>query len=98
MELGSWHGVPPGVLTSVIYWVQKGEWDPRVHLEGWRGTALGGAMYCYNDGCEVVGHLKGFKVCPQCKHARYCGGACQKQDWNADGHKTTCGTFESRVL
>ena len=40
----------------------------------------------------VVGLLKEFKVCPQCKTARYCGESCQKQDWNAGGHKTTCGT------
>jgi hypothetical protein len=43
--------------------------------------------------CEVVGHLKEFKVCPRCKTARYCGDACQKQDWNAGGHKDKCGTF-----
>jgi len=54
---------------------------------------LKGAKYCCNDGCEVVGHLKDFKVCPQCKTARYCGGACQKEDWTTGGHKTTCGTF-----
>jgi hypothetical protein len=32
-----------------------------------------------------VGHLKDFKVCPQCKTARYCGAACQKEDWTAVG-------------
>jgi hypothetical protein len=41
----------------------------------------------------VIGHLKEFKVCPQCKTARYCGDACQKLDWHSGGHKATCGTF-----
>jgi len=39
----------------------------------------------------VVGLLKEFKVCPQCKTARYCCDACQKQDWTTGGHKATCG-------
>ena len=56
--------------------------------------ALVGAKYCQNDGCTVVGHLKDFKVCPQCKIARYCGAACQKQDWTTGGHKAACGTSE----
>jgi hypothetical protein len=30
---------------------------------------------------------------PQCKTARYCGDACQKQDWTTGGHKEKCGTF-----
>ncbi len=54
-----------------------------------------GAPYCCNDGCEVVGHQKDFKVCPRCKIARYCSDACQKQDWTAGGHKGTCGTYVS---
>ena len=54
--------------------------------------ALQGAKHCFNDGCEVVGHLKEFKVCPQCKTARYCGAACQKEDWTTGGHKEKCGT------
>jgi len=58
-----------------------------------RSFALEGAKYCCNDGCEVVGQLKDFKVCPQCKTARYCGDACQKEDWTTGGHKATCGTF-----
>jgi hypothetical protein len=52
--------------------------------------AVEGAPYCVNDGCEVVGHREDFKVCPQCKIARYCSDACQKQDWSE--HKATCGT------
>jgi len=51
-------------------------------------------MYCHNETCEIVGHRKDFKVCPQCKTARYCGDACQKQDWTAGGHKEKCGTFD----
>ena len=53
--------------------------------------ALNGSRYCYNHMCTVVGHLKDFKVCPQCKTARYCSDACQKQDWITGGHKATCG-------
>ena len=87
------HDVPADVLTSVVHWLRKGRIDPVDELNGLRFTALVGGMYCRNDGCEVVGHLKDFKVCPQCKTARYCGAACQNQDWTTGGHKTTCGTF-----
>ena len=60
-----------------------------------RKNALDGSTYCRNDGCEVVGLLKDFKVCPQCKTARYCGAACQRQDWTTGGHRETCGTATS---
>jgi len=29
--------------------------------------------------------------------ARYCGDACQRQDWNEGGHKETCGTTASKT-
>jgi len=58
-----------------------------------RRVALEGGRYCRNDGCEVVAHLKNLKVCPQCKTARYCGDACQKEDWTMGGHEAKCGTF-----
>jgi hypothetical protein len=45
-----------------------------------------------------MGHWKEFKVCPQCKTARYCGDECQKQDWTAGGHKATCGTANTKVI
>ena len=61
-------------------------------LVAFRKEALQGSKYCRNEGCEVVGLLKDFKVCPQCKTARYCGTACQKQDWNAGAHKESCCT------
>jgi len=54
-------------------------------------------MYCVNDGCKVVGLLKNFKVCPQCRSARYCSSACQTEDWTAGGHKAACGTAASKV-
>ena len=100
---GVWkgHDVPPDVLTDVVYWMQKacytGQGNASIELEACRTRALEGAKYCCNDGCEVVGQLKDFKVCPQCKTARYCGDACQKLDWNAGGHKATCGTFNSKM-
>ena len=66
-------------------------------LDGLRRIALEGSRYCFNAGCQVLGHLKDFKVCPQCKGARYCGDACQKQDWTVGRHKETCGTFGAVV-
>ena len=91
------HHVPPDVLTGVVYWLRKGGHEPLECLGVCRREALEGAQYCFNHGCEVVGQLKDFKVCPQCKMAPYCGDACQKQDWNAGGHKATCGTFFCKV-
>jgi hypothetical protein len=85
------HDVPPEVLTGVIYWLRKGDYHLVAHLRDLRRRALEGAIYCVNEGCEFVGHVKDFKVCPQCKIARYCGDTCQKQDWHA-GHKEMCGT------
>ena len=88
-----WHDVPPDVLTSVVHWLRKGGHDIDYKLDIFRGVQQEGHMYCVNEECEVVGHLKDFKVCPQCKTARYCGDACQKQDWTTGGHKTTRGTI-----
>jgi TPR repeat protein len=94
------HNVPPDVLTSVVHWLRKGcatrQHDPIDALNALRKAASEGGQYCQNEGCEVVGQLKDFKVCPQCKTTRYCGAACQKQHWNAGGHKETCGTSADR--
>jgi hypothetical protein len=86
------HDVPPEVLTGVVHWIRKGGHDPVAELDVFRRIALKGAKYCRNGGCEVVGHLKEFKVCPQCKTARYCSDVCQKQDWTTGGHQEKCGT------
>ena len=92
------HDIPPEVLTSVVHWLRKGcvtgQHSLLDELDMLRRRALEGDAYCRNDGCEVVGHLKDFKVCPQCKTARYCGAACQKADWTTGGHKARCGTAE----
>ena len=85
------HDAPPDVLTSVVHWLRRGG-HPLDELDVFRRLALEGGKYCRNEGCEVVGQLKDFKVCPQCKTARYCGAGCQKQDWNAGGHKEKCCT------
>jgi len=89
------HDVPPDVLTGVVHWLRKGcidgQRNPLDVLDGIHREALEGAKYCYNEGCEVVGHLNDFKVCPLCKTARYCGATCQKEDWTTGGHKDTCG-------
>ena len=94
------HDVPPDVMTGILHWLQKRcatEWhaDTELHLalHVIRRMALEGSDYCHNETCQVVGLLKEFKVCPQCKTARYCGDACQKQDWTTGGHKEQCGTF-----
>jgi len=91
------HDVPPEVLNSVVHWLQKGGHNPIDELEVFCRTASEGGNYCRNDGCEVVGHLKDFKVCPQCKTARYCGAACQKEDWTSGGHKDKCGKISAPV-
>ena len=65
------YDVPPDVLTSVVHWLRKGEHNIADHFIDLRREALEGARYCRNEGCEVVGHLDAFKVCPQCKFARY---------------------------
>ena len=97
------HDVPPDVLTSVVHWLRigcaTGQHNlntPSDSLDAFRRKALRGARYCANEGCEVVGLLKDFKVCPQCKTARYCGATCQSQDWTTGGHKGKCGTTAAR--
>jgi len=91
-EMEVLHDVPPDVLASVLHWLHKGGYDKVVVLDELRRRALQGYKYCHNEGCDVVGHPKDFKVCPLCKIARYCGEACQKQDWTTGGHKGQCGT------
>jgi hypothetical protein len=86
------HDVPPDVLTGMVHWLRKGGHNPVDILSEFRRAALEGAQYCGNDGCQTKDLLKDFQVCPQCKTARYCGDACQKQDWTTGGHKVTCGT------
>ena len=86
------HDIPLDVFTSVVHWLRRGRYNQFDVLEVFRREALEGAKYCFNHGCKVVGHLKAFKVCPQCKTARYCGDECQKEDWTTGGHKVTCGT------
>jgi len=87
------HDLPADVMTGVVDWLRKGGHNIVNELDGFRRRALEGAPYCCNEGCEVVGLLKDFKVCPQCKTARYCGAVCQKEDWTTGGHKEKCGTF-----
>ena len=90
------HDIPTDVLTDVMYWVHKGRHNLIHALEEFRIRALEGGKYCHNEGCEVVGHRKDFKFCPQCKYAMYCGAACQKQAWTTGGHKEKCGTTASQ--
>jgi len=87
------HDVHPNVFSSVVHWLQKGDGyrglDPLTALDTLRDMAQQGAPFCQNDGCEVVGHLKEFKVCPLCKVVRYCGEACQKHHWTCVGKDNT---------
>jgi len=96
------HDVPPDVLTGVIHWLRKEcgteQCNVADKLDGLRRETLTGAKYCYNEGCKVVGPLKGFRVCPLCKTARYCGKGCQTKDWSSGGHKATCGTCEREAV
>ena len=87
------HDVPSDVLTGVVHWLRNGGHDVVTNLDELRNMALEGGAYCRNETCDVVGQMKDFKVCPQCKSARYCGAACQKLDWTTGGHKEKCGTF-----
>ena len=95
-EVMEGHDVPPDVLTSVCHWLQKGG-QPITQLEQFRRKNVEGYKFCRTDGCEVVGHLKDFRVCPQCKTARYCGDACQAHDWTTGGHKETCGKVTRQI-
>ena len=65
------HHIPPDVMTGVLHWLRKGGHDPVDNLDAFRRLALVGGKICHNEGCEVVGLVKDFKVCPQCKTARY---------------------------
>jgi len=69
------HDVPPDVLTGVMHWLRAGGHEQANTLQAFCREALEGDMHCFNNECRVVGHLKDFKVCPQCKTARYCSGA-----------------------
>ena len=90
------HDVPPDVLTDVIYWLRKGgRLETNDALDLLRLESLVGNKYCWNETCHAVGLLKEFKVCPQCKVARYCDDTCQQQDWTPGGHKETCGSCAS---
>ena len=97
--------IPKDVLKNVLYWSRKGGHDAVTVINSYRTIALEGEKYCFNEGCEVKGHLKDFKVCPQCKTTRYCSDVCQEHDWlpvlatatveGRPGHKGTCGGYPS---
>jgi len=58
------HNVPRDVLTGVVHWLRKGRHNTVDMLDAFRRTALReGGQHCRNDGCEVEGLLKDFKVC-----------------------------------
>ena len=67
--------VPPHVLADVLYWLRSLN-DPVKRLGMFRVMALEGIEgLCCNEGCEVKGQLKDFKVCVKCKSVRYCSVA-----------------------
>ena len=79
------HDVPPDILTGVMHWLRKDGGDPVAMLDDLRRHVLDGYKYCFNEGCEVVGQLKDFNVCPQCKTARYCQRRCVPETGLDDG-------------
>ena len=81
------HDVPTDVLTCVVHWLRQGGLNQIDKLELFRRTALEGSRYCRNDGCEVKGLLKDFKVCPQCKTARYWAKRVRKRTGRRVGTK-----------
>jgi len=101
------HEVPPDVMTGMLHWLRKGcaseQLDPLAGLEELRRQALEGAQHCHNEGCEVVGQLKEFKVCPQCKTSRRrvsetrleCGWA-QGKMWEIRALRTASKIIRSR--
>lgn len=85
---------PQDILTSVVYWLRKGGSCEERHegdFQFFRTIVTEGLAYCDNEGCEVVRLLQTFKVCPQCKTARFCCKECFEEHWTTGGHKTSCG-------
>jgi len=89
------------IVPSIVEWLRRCEAAGGVTMTmdiTWAvisKKARDGAKYCRNAGCEIVDHLKKFKVCPKCKCYRYCGPTCQKADWYAGGHMHKCCTYEA---
>jgi len=50
------------VVSTIHRSLVMGQRSPADELELFRRLSLDGAKYCYNSGCEVVGHRKDFKV------------------------------------
>ena len=75
------HDVPRQVLWNVVYWFQKGGWDPADGLHACLKTAVEGVALCSNNGCTLQGGMKSFKVCGRCMVQQYCGPVCQAADW-----------------
>jgi len=50
------------VVSTIHQSLVIGQRSPLDELEMFRRIALQGAKCCYNNGCEVVGHQKDFKV------------------------------------
>jgi len=96
------HDVPPEVLTSVIHWLRKGcvtgQHALSEELDGFRRVALEGGMYCDIETCEVMGHLKDFKVCPQCKSARYWAPRVKKRTGQRVGTRRSAANFDQSLI
>lgn len=56
--------------------------------EGGQATEAAGSQ-SVEEGCTVCGNPT-TSLCSRCKRARYCGRACQRQDWSQGGHKEQC--------
>jgi len=82
------HDVSMDVLNDAAYWFQRGGHDVSLTLADCRKTAVEGSRGCGNDGCVVLGLRHDFKLCARCETKRYCGPACQREDWPR--HQAKC--------
>ncbi|KAF7970759.1 hypothetical protein HWV62_23094 [Athelia sp. TMB] len=47
------------------------------------------SLRCSNPACQRVERARRFRACSSCRLARYCGRACQKEDWRG-AHRALC--------
>jgi hypothetical protein len=92
---------------EVVAWLVKAGADTQATYPGRAGTAAvlssqGGASasqtayleaktHCSNPSCSGAG----FKKCPACKQARYCGEPCKLAHWKA--HKADCKRWRAEL-
>ncbi|KAK7057879.1 hypothetical protein R3P38DRAFT_3546874 [Favolaschia claudopus] len=53
---------------------------------------------CDNLACNLISSKESFKRCARCKAFYYCSASCQKNDWQAGGHRAACRSYKSMTL